>query len=335
MSILKKIFSTNAHWRVNKEFAKAYGLEASIIISELIDKWISSGKKEWFSCTADEIETATTLSYYKQKLALKVLISNGVIESRNFGVPPKQHFKISEGKILKVFDTYSIKRVESQCNDDEISNLKEFENQNSKNLKIEIQKISDLKLKKFENQNLKNSKINNSIYNNNILNNNINNINTTTDNNINTNNLKKEKKLTKKEKKEITEIENIEDGNSKMPDWETFWAFLENYILKRGEDPNLYKKSAQSKYDSWAMNDWRNGFNKPIINWKSTAINNFIHFKKDEPTKDHSPIIAGRTTEATARANAEVLRNSFEKYGAMYTAQYNSIPNPHIDEQED
>ncbi|MDY3400675.1 hypothetical protein PG588_00700 [Riemerella anatipestifer] len=36
----------------------------------------------------------------------------------------------------------------------------------------------------------------------------------------------------------------------------------------------------QSKYDSWVENGWKNGFDKPITNWKSTVRNTVPHLNK-------------------------------------------------------
>lgn len=39
----------------------------------------------------------------------------------------------------------------------------------------------------------------------------------------------------------------------------------------------------QSKYDSWVENGWRNGFDKPITNWKATIRNTIPHLMKNKP----------------------------------------------------
>ncbi|MEC5395239.1 hypothetical protein [Bergeyella sp. RCAD1439] len=40
----------------------------------------------------------------------------------------------------------------------------------------------------------------------------------------------------------------------------------------------------QSKYDSWVENGWRNGFDKPITNWKSSIRNTIPHLNKTKNT---------------------------------------------------
>ena len=49
---------------------------------------------------------------------------------------------------------------------------------------------------------------------------------------------------------------------------------LENYI------PEL-DYLIQEKYDSWLGNGWKNGYNKPITNWKS-SIKNTMPFLQSE-----------------------------------------------------
>lgn len=103
--LIKQLFSQNAHWQINKDFARVYGLEAAILISDLVDKWIYFECNEWFFNTSENIERDTTLSYHKQKEALKILVSNGFIETSLQKIPAKLHFKIIESKILNFFNT--------------------------------------------------------------------------------------------------------------------------------------------------------------------------------------------------------------------------------------
>lgn len=39
------------------------------------------------------------------------------------------------------------------------------------------------------------------------------------------------------------------------------------------------------KYESWKVNDWRNGHNKPILNWKTTLLNTLQYLESEENTK--------------------------------------------------
>jgi hypothetical protein len=100
---IKQLFSQNAHWQLNKEFARKYGLETALLLSDLVDKWIYFDCQEYFFNTSDNIEQDTTLSYRKQKKALDILIKNNFIETKLQGVPATLHFKINEKEILNIF----------------------------------------------------------------------------------------------------------------------------------------------------------------------------------------------------------------------------------------
>ena len=105
MSILKQILSNTSHWQVNKDFAKAYGLETAILMTDLIDKWCYFGFIEWFFNTSENILENTTLSYHKQKKCLEILEREGFIETSLRGTPARLHFRIDENKILNFFNS--------------------------------------------------------------------------------------------------------------------------------------------------------------------------------------------------------------------------------------
>ena len=105
MSILKQILSNTSHWQVNKDFAKSYGLETAILMTDLIDKWCYFGFIEWFFNTSENILENTTLSYHKQKKCLEILEREGFIESSLRGTPARLHFRIDENKILNFFNS--------------------------------------------------------------------------------------------------------------------------------------------------------------------------------------------------------------------------------------
>lgn len=105
MSILKHILSNNSHWQVNKEFARAYGLEAAVLMTDLIDKWIFFGGVEWFYNTSESIQENTTLTYHKQKKCLELLMKNGFIETSLRGTPAKLYFRIVENNVLNFFNS--------------------------------------------------------------------------------------------------------------------------------------------------------------------------------------------------------------------------------------
>lgn len=69
------------------------------------------------------------------------------------------------------------------------------------------------------------------------------------------------------------------DNNKKPP---IFLDFL-NYALL--EKPLIDEYSVKAKYDSWIENDWKDGNNKKIVNWK-TKLKNTLPYLKENNTKN-------------------------------------------------
>lgn len=113
MSILKQILGQNSHWQVNKDISRAFGIEAAVLLSDLIDKWIFHGYPEWFYNTSDNIQNDTTLTRRQQEKVISILQSNQLIEFEVKGTPPKKHFKLLENNILNVFKSPSNKNVQN------------------------------------------------------------------------------------------------------------------------------------------------------------------------------------------------------------------------------
>lgn len=63
----------------------------------------------------------------------------------------------------------------------------------------------------------------------------------------------------------------------------TFDEFL-NYALEK--KPKVNRIDLQFKYDSWIANDWKNGNDKNIVNWRSTLLNTLPYIKESESVID-------------------------------------------------
>ena len=69
------------------------------------------------------------------------------------------------------------------------------------------------------------------------------------------------------------------DNNEKIiPTFEIF----KSYALEQKKNIDL--ESLKMKYEAWKINDWKDGYNKPIKNWKSKLLNTIPHLKMDEDT---------------------------------------------------
>lgn len=92
MNLLKQMFSQDAHWQINKDFARAYGLDCALLMAELTQR--ADKSQEWFVYTSAELKINTTLSRLQQDKAIKRLEQLGCIETKLMGLPAKKHFKL-------------------------------------------------------------------------------------------------------------------------------------------------------------------------------------------------------------------------------------------------
>ena len=82
--------------------------------------------------------------------------------------------------------------------------------------------------------------------------------------------------------KEITTNKNDKnDKNKKIPEYKEFSEYVISNI------PDIDKHYLELKYKSWVQNNWKDGNDKPIKNWKSKALNacGYLPKVKTEETK--------------------------------------------------
>ena len=130
---MKHLLSSSAYLVVNKRLARQIGLNAVVLLADLISKenyFIINGtiKNGWFYNTSKNIERDTTLTNYQQKKAIKKLEDIGFIETSLKGMPATLHFKIIENKILTFLNT-SFKETSKQ-------DLKKLETNKNKEIRI-------------------------------------------------------------------------------------------------------------------------------------------------------------------------------------------------------
>jgi hypothetical protein len=104
------ILGQHAFWQVNKKIAKLVGLEAALLLSDLISKrqyFIENKDIQdgWFFNTSENIEIDTGLSPHQQKQSLNKLVENQFIEVKRYGIPARNHFFICDNKLLKFLTT--------------------------------------------------------------------------------------------------------------------------------------------------------------------------------------------------------------------------------------
>lgn len=81
------------------------------------------------------------------------------------------------------------------------------------------------------------------------------------------------------------ESEPKKDKLITIPTIEEFLVKIKEISIKKEVDYNSIKSSAETKYDTWVENSWKDGYDKPIKNWKSKATAIFQYLKRDEIIK--------------------------------------------------
>lgn len=78
-------------------------------------------------------------------------------------------------------------------------------------------------------------------------------------------------------KKEDSRKKKVESSKQKeeMPGFAEFFEYAQTLEIY---DPE-YDFEIEAKYDAWSDNDWKDGHNKPIRNWKTKLKNTMPHFK--------------------------------------------------------
>lgn len=152
------ILSQQSHWQINKELAKKIGLEAALLLSDLISKrqyFLNNDMTEqgWFYNTEQEIEADTTLSPYQQRKALEVCENAGFIKLKGLGMPRRRHYLINDEVIIKslIFNDKSLKNFTTSHKKTSRQDVKDF-NVNNNNKGIKTNKEVQVREQEFTEQ---------------------------------------------------------------------------------------------------------------------------------------------------------------------------------------
>lgn len=110
-NIVKSTMSSDAYWQVNKKIARKLGLEAAVLLSDLLSKYDYHNdkdeltKSDEFFYTREDMEKYTTLSRKMQDKGLRKLRNVKMIEQHQEGMPSKRMFKINFDEIVEWMDT--------------------------------------------------------------------------------------------------------------------------------------------------------------------------------------------------------------------------------------
>jgi hypothetical protein len=153
------VLGQHAHWQINKKLAREVGIEAAILLSDLVSKreYFIMNKdisiNDWFFNTAENIELDTTLTAHKQRNAIQILCEKGYLELKLMGLPAKNHFKINDVQLLKNLITGYEEFLQQGVKEFNTNNNKEIkskeENNNNNSIAVEILKKKEEKHKHF------------------------------------------------------------------------------------------------------------------------------------------------------------------------------------------
>ena len=146
---MKHILAQSAYLVVNKQIAKVVGLNATVLLADLISKegyFTDRGElvEGMFFNTYKNIQKDTTLTEGKQKTAIQILKDKGLITTKLMGMPAKTHFKIHENKILEILDISCTENTELVTRKTSPNKNKEIIIKNNNSI------ISDIKSRQIE-----------------------------------------------------------------------------------------------------------------------------------------------------------------------------------------
>lgn len=109
MSIINLLASRN-FIVVNKDVAKAIGLDEAIMLGELASEYAYWDNRDeltddgYFYSTIENVEENTTFSQYKQQKSIEKLADAGLLYVSRRGLPAKRYIKLREDNILRLFE---------------------------------------------------------------------------------------------------------------------------------------------------------------------------------------------------------------------------------------
>ena len=149
----KSILATTPFLIINKCLLVNLGVDASLVLSDLIQKeqyfkGSSQDNEGYFFNVTNDISCSTTLSYYQIKQAISVLEKWGIIKVVLKGVPAKKHFKIDHAQILNFLKSSIEKTEELDCknfNNKMLNNSSSINN--NKEIRIKKKNINTRRVK--------------------------------------------------------------------------------------------------------------------------------------------------------------------------------------------
>ena len=113
--MIAEIFSDSGYFQLNKNLLRCFGPEKAVFITNLVDKYKHFKEKEkiqddWFFQTHEVQMEETGLSEYAIKKHKKACINDGLLETKMFGMPRKEWYKLNLIAIYETVQEYKEKK---------------------------------------------------------------------------------------------------------------------------------------------------------------------------------------------------------------------------------
>lgn len=136
---LVSMIASNNYIVVNKQLARAFGLEEALLLGELaseMEYWQQRGelKDGFFYSTIENVKDSTTLSDKRQRSALNTLKDAGIVDVKLAGLPAKRYIKINEKQLAAfLLNSDCANGGTSSANLEELETPKQQGNNNNSN----------------------------------------------------------------------------------------------------------------------------------------------------------------------------------------------------------
>jgi hypothetical protein len=109
--IIKHILFEDAYWKVNKTLVKKIGIEPTVLLTDIIEKYyhfikektaITRDGKFWFYYRSEDIKENFGIGYKVQKRIIAELTDGGFIVTKLFQTPAKLHIHFIENTVEKL-----------------------------------------------------------------------------------------------------------------------------------------------------------------------------------------------------------------------------------------
>lgn len=117
----------------NKEFAKRYGLEASVLLGAMCG-YQKGFRNEYFYREQSKILEDTTLTAYALRSSIKILQGLGIIEYEKRGMPAKYYYKVNVENLERIID-FRKSRVNENANSRDCETVNSCVNENDSTYK--------------------------------------------------------------------------------------------------------------------------------------------------------------------------------------------------------